>query len=266
MVPMVFTERLNVALTAREYITAMNRDSSMPAENAAEAIANYTENVRPDPYKDRNSIEFRFRSRRFVRIRALIETILSERGEAEILDLGGRETYWQIGRDFIEDNREKLRFTLVNLEKDPVEDHALFESLIGDATDPALLAGRKFDLVHSNSVVEHVGNFSDMKRFAENTRRLAPRYYVQTPNYWFPYEPHFRFPGFQYLPEAVRVALIRRFSLGFFPRIGDAAAARDIIHHHHLVSTRQMRALFGDARIIHEKFYGLNKSIIAIRD
>ena len=38
----------------------------MPPENAAEAIANYTENVRPDPYKDRNSIEFKFRSRRFV--------------------------------------------------------------------------------------------------------------------------------------------------------------------------------------------------------
>ena len=50
----------------------------MPPENTAEAIANYTENVRPDPYKDRNSIEFKFRSRRFVRIQRLIETILHE--------------------------------------------------------------------------------------------------------------------------------------------------------------------------------------------
>ena len=237
----------------------------MPPENTAEAIANLTEHVRPDPYKNRNSIEFRFRSRRFVRIQGLIETIIAERGKARILDLGGRETYWQIGRDFIEVNRDNLHFTLVNLEKDAVEDHTLFESLVGDATDPSLLAGRSFDLVHSNSVVEHVGDFPDMKRFAENTKRLAPRYYVQTPNYWFPYEPHFRFPGFQYLPRAVRVAMIQRFSLGFFPRIETAQAARDIIRHHHLVSTRQMRELFGDARIIHEKFYGLNKSIIAIK-
>jgi hypothetical protein len=244
----------------------MPQNSPMPSENSAQAIADYTENVRPDPYKDRNSIEFKFRSRRFVRIQRLIETILSERGKAEILDLGGRETYWQIGQDFIEANRKKLRFTLVNLEKETVEDHALFESLTGDATDPNLLAGRIFDLVHSNSVVEHVGDFPDMKRFAENTKRLAPRYYVQTPNYWFPYEPHFRFPGFQYLPQAVRIGMIQRFSLGFFPRIQDPAAARDIIRHHHLVNTRQMRELFDDARIIHEKFYGLNKSIIAIRD
>ena len=111
LVRVVFTDQFNVTLTAHEYTAAMNRDSSMPPENAAEAIANYTENVRPDPYKDRNSIEFKFRSRRFVRIQRLIETILSERGEAEILDLGGRETYWQIGQEFIEKNRKKLRFT-----------------------------------------------------------------------------------------------------------------------------------------------------------
>ena len=69
----------------------MPQNSPMPTENSAQAIADYTENVRPDPYKDRNSIEFKFRSRRFVRIQRLIETILSERGKAEILDLGGRE-------------------------------------------------------------------------------------------------------------------------------------------------------------------------------
>lgn len=237
----------------------------MPPENTAEAIANLTENVRPDPYKDRNSLEFKFRSRRFVRIQKLIEKIIAEKGKAEILDLGGRETYWQLGKDFVEQNRDRLKFTLVNLEKDPVVDHELFESLVGDATDPNMLPGRTFDLVHSNSVVEHVGDFPDMQRFAANTRRLAPRYYVQTPNYWFPYEPHFRFPGFQYLPKPMRIGMIQRFSLGFFPRIETAEEARAIIRHHHLVSTREMRTLFPDAEIIHEKFYGLNKSIIAIR-
>ncbi|HWK13283.1 MAG TPA: class I SAM-dependent methyltransferase [Rhizobiaceae bacterium] len=237
----------------------------MQPVNTAESIASYTEHVRPDPYKDRNSMEFKFRSRRFARIQALIEAILVEKGEATILDLGGRETYWQIGADFIEANRERLRITLVNLEKDPVEDHELFETLTGDATDPALMGDRRFDLVHSNSVVEHVGEWPDMQRFAENTRRLGKRYYVQTPNYWFPFEPHFRTAGFQYLPRAARAALIQRVSLGFFPRIQNADDARDIIRHHHLISTRQMRALFPDADVLHEKFMGLNKSIIAIQ-
>jgi hypothetical protein len=61
-----------------------------------------------NPYTDRNSLEFQFRARRFAKVRALIEAALAERGEARILDLGGTETYWLIGEDFIRQNRDKL--------------------------------------------------------------------------------------------------------------------------------------------------------------
>src|SRR5690606_28849589 len=129
-----------------------------------------------------------------------------------------------------------------------------------------LFAGRSFDLVHSNSVIEHVGSWREMELFAANTRQLAPRYYVQTPNYWFPYEPHFRVPGFQYLPAHMRIAMIMRRSLGFFHRINNRTEAESIIRHHQLISTRQMSKLFPDGELHHEKFAGMNKSIIAIRD
>lgn len=218
-----------------------------------------------DPYSERTSLEFRFRARRFAKVQGLIEDILAERGEADIIDLGGTETYWLIGEDFIQRNRRRLRITLVNLELEPVRDGALFQSIIGDATDPALMLDRRFDLVHSNSVIEHVGRAEDMRRFAANVKRLSDRYYVQTPNYWFPFEPHFRFVGFQYLPERLRVALIRRFSLGFFKRIEDRAEAWNIVEHHRLLGTKEMARFFDDAVISHEKFLGANKSIIAIR-
>jgi hypothetical protein len=222
--------------------------------------------VRANPYENRQSLEFRLRSRRFAKIQALIETILAEQDRCEILDLGGTEIYWLIGEDFIRRNRHRLSFTLVNIERQDVRQRDLFESIAGSATDHELLAGRRFDLVHSNSVIEHVGVWRDMQAFALNTRRLAPRYYVQTPNYWFPYEPHFRSPGFQYLPERVRVALIMRFQLGFFQKIDDRAEAESIIYHHRLIATGQMARLFPDGEVSHEKFAGLNKSIIAIRD
>jgi hypothetical protein len=67
------------------------------------------------------------------------------------------------------------------------------------------------------------------------------------------------------LPEKLRIALIRRFPLGFFERVEDLQEAREIIAHHSLVSTRQMRRLFDDAEISHERIFGLNKSIIAMR-
>lgn len=218
-----------------------------------------------DPYSDRNSLEFKFRSRRFAKVQELIEAALAERGEARILDLGGTETYWLIGEDFIRQHRGKIKITLINLEKEAVRDTDLFTSLVGDAADPALFAGESFDLVHSNSVVEHVGDWARMQQFAANTKRLSKRYYVQTPNYWFPFEPHFRFPGFQYLPAALRTRLIMRYSLGFFRRIDDLEEAKDIIAHHTLISRRQMGTLFQDATIKFEKVLGINKSIIAYR-
>ncbi len=221
--------------------------------------------ARQDPYADRSSIEFNFRVRRFAQIQRLIETVLNERGTCRIIDLGGTEIYWMIGEDFIRRHRARLSITLVNTEEVTIADRGLFTYIPASASNLKLLAGQKFDLVHSNSVIEHVGWWADMSDFAANVRRLAPRYYVQTPNYWFPYEPHFRFPGFQYLPETLRRKMIMRFSLGFFKRIGDEDEARDIIDHHRLLSYRQMRRLFPDARVGFEKLMGLNKSIIAIR-
>ena len=221
--------------------------------------------VRDDPYTNTKSLEFGFRARRFEMVQKLIEAVLAEKGSCDILDLGGTEKYWRIGEDFVHRNRNRLHITLVNTEQEHVEDKTLFTSITGSATEPNLFGARRFDLVHSNSVVEHVGDWGDMQAFAANVRRLAPRYYVQTPNYWFAYEPHFRFPGFQYLPERVRIALIMRFSLGFFSRIPDRKTAQEIIDHHQLISTRQVARLFPDATISHEKVMGLNKSIVAIR-
>jgi len=222
--------------------------------------------VRADPYSNSKSLEFGFRAKRFKKVQHLIEAVLAERGTCEILDLGGTERYWDIGASFLQANRGRIRITAVNTEEQPVERPDMFEFHLGSATQSDLFEDRIFDLVHSNSVIEHVGAWPDMVQFAENARRLAPRYYIQTPNYWFPYEPHFRFPGFQYLPERTRAALIMRFSLGFFRRIESAAEAEEIIHHHRLLSAREMRVLFPDGAVEFERLAGFNKSIIAIRD
>lgn len=220
--------------------------------------------ARNDPYTNKNSLEFGMRQRRFAAVQALIAAAIAEHGFCHILDLGGTETYWLIGRDFLEKNRGRLHVTIVNTEEQAVLDPGMFTFVKGSATDRGLFMGRVFDVVHSNSVIEHVGSWQDMQAFAGNVRRLGRRYYVQTPNYWFAYEPHFRFPGFQYLPAWMRVELIRHFALGFFPRIPDRDEARKVISEHCLISTRQMAKLFPDARIRHETFYGLNKSILAV--
>lgn len=218
-----------------------------------------------DPYKDRKSLEFSFRAKRFEHIRKLIEAALAEKEKVEILDLGGSEKYWLIGEDFINQYRDRLHFTLINPEKQEEKNTDLFTFMIGDATAPDLFAGQNFDIVHSNSVIEHVGDWDAITRFAENTRRLGKRYYMQTPNYWFAYEPHFRFIGFHWLPVSVRVWLMTKMRLGFFPRMESAEEAREHVESIRLLNKKQVERLFPDAKIEYEMIVGMAKSIMAIR-
>jgi hypothetical protein len=218
-----------------------------------------------DPYKNSRSLEFGFRAKRFEEIRKVIQAILDEKGHADILDLGGSEKYWLIGADFIRANRHRLKFTIINPEIQESSDTALFNFMAGDACDPGLFEGRRFDFVHSNSVIEHVGDMDQMRRFAKNTRRLGDRYYMQTPNFWFPYEPHFRFPGFQWLPATLRAWLMMQRRLGFFARQNDWYEARYHVDSIRLLSGSDVRGLFPDAAVKYERFFGLPKSIMAIK-
>ena len=115
---------------------------------------------------------------------------------------------------------------------------------------------REFDVAFSNSVVEHVPR--ELQRaFAAEIARVADRYFVQTPNRWFPIEPHYQLPLFQFLPLRARRALNRRFTLGW--------QAKGEWEEITLLGARDLRRLFPDAEIHRERILGLTKSLIAVR-
>lgn len=157
------------------------------------------------------------------------------------------------------------RITLLNLTPEKVRDDGLFEYSVGDGTAIGL-PDNAFDLVHSNSVIEHVGSWQRMLMFSREVRRAAPRYFVQTPNYWFPWEPHFGMPLFQYLPYPVQAALLMRRRCGFFARCSSLSAAMEAVESVHLLDRKMLSCLFPDARIVHERFCGMTKSFTAVRD
>lgn len=218
-----------------------------------------------DPMSEPQSIEWRFRARRFARVATLIEHHVAETGRCRILDLGGKESYWRIANPLLEALSGRVEVVLLNNEAQPPATRPGFSDLRGDACDTGLLDGEHFDIVHSNSVIEHVGDEGAMARFAENVARLGTSYFVQTPNYWFPLEPHFRVPGFQWLPAPVRIALLQRFNLGFYRRAESHAQAREHVESIRLLDHRMMRRLFPDGEIATEWVFGLPKSIMAIR-
>lgn len=114
----------------------------------------------------------------------------------------------------------------------------------------------EFPVAFSNSVIEHVPK-DRQARFASEISRVADRYYVQTPNRYFPIEPHYQLPLVQFLPERVLKALNKRFSFGFREK-GRWEPVR-------LLSARELQRLFPDAEIHREKLFGLTKSLMAVR-
>lgn len=205
----------------------------------------------------------KFRSRRSAHIRQLIDTIHSEKGSCRIMDLGGTEDYWRLFEPSYLNSRN-VSVDLVN----PLPSgttSGIFTYLQADACRVAQAADNSYDLVHSNSTIEHVGDWARMKAFAEEVRRLAPRYYTQTPYFWFPYEPHFRLPFFHWLPRSARVHLQHQFTLGHRERRTSIDEAVQSIEEVRLLDMAQFRFLFPDAQIIRERVFPFTKSLIAIK-
>ncbi len=212
-----------------------------------------------------NSLSSRFRRGRARRVVELIQAAFAERGRVRIIDLGGEPDYWLRVFDRALLEGCKAHITLVNPQPFEVED-PLFTAAVGDACALPEHADFSFDLVHSNSVVEHVGDWPRMEAFAAEVRRLAPRYYVQTPYFWFPIEPHFSSPFFHWRSEQARARLLMKRRHGFAERASDVGQAMRDVQHARLLDKQQFRYLFPDAQHIDEKAAGLTKSLIAIRN
>jgi hypothetical protein len=206
------------------------------------------------------------RRRRSVMLRTLIEQCFAAKGSVRLLDMGGEISYWNIlDPEYLAAHRTSI--TLVNLSEENLPhnpDPARFTNMIGDCCDLSF-DDHSFDIAHSNSVIEHLGSWDKMTKFAAETRRVAEHYYVQTPAFWFPIEPHFGVPFFHWLPEPTRVGLVQRRAVGKGPRADNLDAAMALINYYRLLDKSQFAHLFPDAQLVQEKFLGLTKSFVCIK-
>ncbi|MGW0504237.1 methyltransferase domain-containing protein [Micromonospora sp. NPDC003241] len=179
--------------------------------------------------------------------------------EMHVIDLGGRLGTWT--RAAV----RPARVHVVNLERPAVDVPEWAEVDQADACDlPAHITGRRYDLVFSNSVLEHVGGHERRLRFAEAVHTLAERHWVQTPYRYFPIEPHWIAPGMQFLPVRLRTAVARRWPLGHKATHTHDAAIHQVLWTE-LLDRSQMRHYFPQSRILVERVGGLPKSLIAVR-
>jgi hypothetical protein len=177
------------------------------------------------------------------------------RGGETVIDLGGVPQFWN-------DCPFPLKITVVNLPGSLVRDHGdgrhTFTFVEGSACDLPEFADHSFDIAFSNSVIEHVGPASFQQALAHEARRLAPRYWVQTPSIWFPIEAHTHMPFWWAYPEPMKAWFIRNWRQKL-PAWTEMIEGTTVIKRDALVQ------MFPDATLWTERFAGFAKSYVAYR-
>lgn len=176
-----------------------------------------------------------------------------------VLDIGGTPECWDL-------LPVRPRLTLLNTPraKDDLRDAATW--VAGDGRALPFRDGA-FDVVFSNSVIEHVGDAASQRRFAEEVVRVGKAYWVQTPNRWFPVEQHLLTPLVHWMPRGWQRPVVPAINLWQFVTRPSEDRRRFYIEHYlndvKLLSFGELQSLFPGARIVRERFLGWTKSLVA---
>ncbi len=204
---------------------------------------------------DERSFASKLRKKRFALFASLLDRVPKP---VRILDVGGDAAFWQVRLR----QGDGIRVTLLNLLANSSNSSG-YSMVRADARCMPFRA-REFEVVFSNSVIEHLGTFDQQREMAAEIQRVGKRYFVQTPSKWFPLEPHFLFPVFQFLPLSWRVWIASRYTAGWYCHPGDRNAAKEEVESIRLLSKRDCARLFPEAEIKTEWMLGLPKSYLIV--
>jgi Methyltransferase domain len=181
--------------------------------------------------------------------------------ETRILDVGGTPFNWSL-------LDVQPRVTIVNMPRAREAFDAQFRSVFADGR--ALpFPDSSFDIVFSNSVIEHVGDAKSQQQFASEIARVGRSFWVQTPNRRFPVEPHLLTPFLHFLPAPSQRRIARKFTVWALIERPTPDRWEFYIEHYlcdiRLLDAADLQRLFPGAKIVRERLGGLTKSLIAVR-
>lgn len=177
--------------------------------------------------------------------------------ETFVLDLGGTPFNWSL-------LPERSKLVILNISPPLMQRESSITWIVADGRHLPFKDGA-FDIVYSNSVIEHLGSLENQRLFANEIRRVGHRYYVQTPNKWFPVEPHLITPFIHYLPKAMQKQLLRNFTIWGLLTRPTIRQCDDFLREVRLLDKQELRDLFPNAEIWHERVFGITKSLIAVK-
>lgn len=202
------------------------------------------------------SIGFKFRKKRLHEFERLFFSHFKDVTTLKILDVGGTSNFWQHSTLL---THPGIRITLLNLHLEETN-HPSIQAVQGDATDLKEFSSHYFDLVFSNSVIEHVYNFENQQKMALEIRRVGKNYFVQTPNKYFPIEVHYALPFAQFYPKGILKFILTKTKLSRLKSWNEQEADQ-YLGEIRLLHEKEMIELFPGAAILKETVLGITKSI-----
>lgn len=165
-----------------------------------------------------------------------------------ILDIGSQID--SEARQLLERVEDKRRITASNIAPQHLEAiRAAYPAIRTVLADARRLPFRdkEFDLVYSSAVIEHVGGPADQARMAEEVRRVGKRWFITTPNRWYPFEFHTRMPLISWLPPRTMRRVARLWSYSHVQnRYRSGIDWADV----QLLTARRLRQIFPDSLIL----------------
>lgn len=205
-----------------------------------------------------DSFGYAMREKRFQIFEQLVNRNFDKDQIIKVLDVGGTSYFW---KDKALIKSGKLKVTLLNLVKEngvPEE----MESIAGDATDLSMFKDGHFDLVFSNSVIEHLYTWENQQKMAKECVRVSKKYFIQTPNKHFFIEAHYAIPFIQYVPKKLSFKVLTKTKLSRL-RKWKPQDAQQYLNEIRLINHTEMKQLFPEAKIYKEKMLGMTKSFTA---
>lgn len=177
-----------------------------------------------------------------------------------ILDVGGGLFNWTlIG--------QPAQVTILNIreESDQVQGGQTSFSFVLGSGLALPYADQSFDIVYSNSVIEHLGDRETQRWFAREVMRVGKSLWIQTPDKYFFVEPHYVTPFIHYLPRSIQRRILRNFSVWGLVARPSQQYIDGFLNEVRLLSGREMAELFPQCQIVRERFLFFTKSLIAVR-
>ena len=203
-----------------------------------------------------DSLGNKFRNQRFRFFEKILHRQYQNDFPVKILDIGGMEYFWK-DKELLKNGLVEI--TLLNLQAEKTSIPGL-SSMAGDATDLSQFEDQSFDLVFSNSVIEHLYTWENQQKMANEIIRVGRKYFVQTPNRHFFLEAHYALPFAQYLPKKMTHFLLTKTKLSRGSK-WNPKDAQQYLDEIRLLTLSEMKELFPEAKVYKEKFFGLTKSV-----